>query len=424
MKLLSSKRVIIVGGGFAGVNFAQNIAGNDNFQITLIDANNYNYFPPLLYQVATGFLAPSDISYPFRKLFRHRNIQFRMGKLLRIDPDNKICYLDNGELAYDFLVLAHGAKSNFFGNALVEKNALPMKTVDDALSMRNVLFTNLEKATVTTDLEERKKLLTIVVAGGGPTGVEVAGMLAEMRKYIYKKDYPELPPSEATIMLVDGSPNVLNPMSEKSHKNAKTILENLGVTVILNTTVTGYDGEAVILSNGSIIPSKTLIWASGVTANTLPGIPQSSLGRQNRILVNEFNQVLGLSDIYAIGDIALLTSDKAYPNGHPQLAQPAIQQGNNLARNLKKLANLKPMKPFVYFDRGDMAVIGRNKAVIDLFKNKVHFTGIIAIFSWLFIHLISLVNYRNKLKTLYNWIAAYISRDQALRIIFKTKLLD
>ena len=421
MKLQSPKKIIIVGGGFAGVNFAQAIAGNDNFQITLIDANNYNYFPPLLYQVATGFLAPSDISYPFRKLFRHRNINFRMGKLLRIDPDKKIGYLDNGELEYDYLVLANGAKSNFFGNSQVEKNALPMKTVDDALTMRNALFANLEKATVATDSEERQRLLTIVVAGGGPTGVEVAGMLAEMRKYIYKKDYPELSVSEATITLVDGSPNVLNPMSDQSHKDAKTILEDLGVNVILNTTVTGYDGNAVSLSNGTIVPSKTLIWASGVTANTLPGIPSTALGRQNRILVNKFNQVLGLSDVYAIGDIALLTSDKAYPNGHPQLAQPAIQQGKNLANNLKNLINTKPMKPFVYFDRGDMAVIGRNKAVVDLFKNKIHFKGVLAIFSWLFIHLISLVNYRNKLKTLYNWVAAYISRDQALRIIFKTK---
>lgn len=414
-------KIVVVGGGFAGVNFAQKICGNKNFQVTLVDVNNYNYFPPLLYQVATGFLTPSDISYPFRKLFRYNNVRFRMGKVIGIDTVNQICILDNGELKYDYIVLAQGAKSNFFGNEAVEANAVPMKTMTDALELRNTLFANLEKATITTSRKERDKLLTIVIAGGGPTGVEVAGMLAEMKKYIYRKDYPEFDTGEASIFLIDGSPAVLNPMSEKSHEDAKEVLENLGVVVILNTRVTNFDGDTVSLSDGTSIQTKTLIWASGVIANTLAGIPQASIGRQNRILVNEYSEVQGLANVFAIGDIALMTNDAAYPNGHPQLAQPAIQQGKRLANNLKRKVNGKPMKAFVYFDRGDMAVIGRNRAVVDLFKNRFHMSGFLALMSWLFIHLVSLVNYRNKLKTFYNWAAAYISRDQALRIIFRSK---
>ena len=415
----SPKKVLIVGGGFAGVHLVQHLSSNKKYQITLVDTNNYNFFPPLLYQVATGFLVPSDISYPFRKLFRRERMNFRMGKVQRVDLEKRICHLDNGELEYDYLVFACGAKTNFFGNEQIEANAVPMKSVEDALVMRNTLFANLEKAAIARTLGERKKLLTMVVAGAGPTGVEVAGMLAEMEKYIFRKDYPELSETEISIYLVDGQGAVLSPMSVKTHADAKSILERLGVTVILDTRVIAYDGEIVTLSNGMEIPTKTLIWASGITGNTFEGIPETSLGRQNRMIVNAFNEVQGLTGVYAIGDIALMTTDGAYPNGHPQQAQPAIQQGKHLAKNFKAMAAGKSLQEFVYFDKGDMAVIGRYKAVVDLFKGRMHISGIIALFTWLFIHLISLVNYRNKLRTLYNWVAAYISRDQAFRIIFR-----
>lgn len=419
MSFESPKKIVIVGGGFAGINLAQNMCHDKNYQITLIDSNNYNFFPPLLYQVATGFLAPSDISYPFRKLFRSERIRFRMGKVLRIDTDRHVCILDNGEVSYDFLVIASGAKTNFFGNKEIEERSVPMKTVEDALKMRNILFNHIEQATIAETPEERKKLLTIVVAGAGATGVEVSGMLAEMKNYIYKKDYPELSSSEASIYLVDGLGKVLGPMSTKTHAEAQKILENLGVQVVLNTLVSSYDGELVKLSNGTEIPTKILIWASGITANTFEGIPETSLGRAKRIITNSFHEVDGLKDVYAIGDIALMAHEEVYPNGHPQQAQPAIQQGIHLAKNFKAIARGKELTVFNYYDKGDMAVIGRNHAVVDLFKGRLHISGFLALFAWLFIHLISLVNYRNKLKTLYNWAGAYISRDQALRLIFR-----
>ncbi|MFA6083942.1 NAD(P)/FAD-dependent oxidoreductase [Mucilaginibacter sp.] len=418
----TAKKIVVIGGGFAGVNFAQNVAKNKNYRVTLVDKNNYNYFPPLLYQVSTSFLEPSSISYPFRKLFRKDHISFRMGEPVKVDPTSKTVYLKDGEISYDYLVFATGAKTNFFGNENIEKNAIPMKTIDDGLRMRNALLKTLEQATITPDPAERKKMLTIVVAGGGPTGVEVSGMLAEMKNYIFKKDYPELINQPGGIYIVDGSPNLLGAMSEKTHKEAYKVLTNLGVKVKLNTRVSDYIDGKITLSNGEVIESKTLIWAAGITANTFEGIPVTSLGAGKRMITDQYNKVQGLDDIYAIGDSAILTTDAAYPTGHPQIAQVAIQQGKALANNFIAMAKGKPLKPFKYFDKGDMAIIGRNHAVVDLFKHKLHFSGIIALFIWLFIHLISLVNYRNKLQTLYNWAVSYISRDQSYRMIFRSGL--
>ena len=414
------KKIVIIGGGFAGINLAEQVAKNKNYEVTLLDKNNYNYFPPLLYQVATSFLDPSDISYPFRKLFRNKRINYRMAEVLKIDPSSQTVHLTNEELKYNYLVFASGARINFFGMENVEKNAMPMKTIDDALKMRNALLQTMEQASMTKDLAERKKMLTIVIAGGGPTGVEVAGMLAEMKKNIFLKDYPELKGTPGGIYIVDGGPNLLGPMSQKTHQEAYKVLSELGVKVKLNTQVKDYDKNTVTLSNGETIEAKTLIWAAGITANTFEGIPETSLGVGRRMITDEFNKVIGLENIYAIGDASVQITDERYPKGHPQLAQVAIQQGRNLAKNFNAIQKGHSLSPFKYFDKGDMAIIGRNKAVVDLFKNRLHIGGILALFMWLFIHLISLVNYRNKLKTLYNWATAYLSKDQSLRMIFRS----
>jgi NADH dehydrogenase len=414
------KKIVIVGGGFAGINLAEQVAKNKNYQVILLDKNNYNYFPPLLYQVATSFLDPSDISYPFRKLFRNKRISYRMAEVVKIDHINQTVHLTDEELTYDYLVFASGARINFFGMENVQQNAIPMKTIDDALRMRNTLLQTMEQAAMTHDMAERKKLLTIVIAGGGPTGVEIAGMLAEMKKNVFLKDYPELRGTPGGIYIVDGGKNLLGPMSDKTHQEAYKILSELGVKVKLNTQVKDFDKNKVTLSTGETIEAKTLIWAAGITANTFEGIPETSLGIGKRMITDEFNKVSGVENVYAIGDASVQITDERYPKGHPQLAQVAIQQGRNLAKNFIAIQKGQQLSTFKYFDKGDMAIIGRNKAVVDLFKNKLHIGGIMALFMWLFIHLISLVNYRNKLKTLYNWGTAYISKDQSLRMIFRS----
>lgn len=416
----SVKHIVILGGGFAGVNFATQALKNHQYQITLIDKNNYNYFPPLLYQVSTSFLDPASISYPFRKMFRGKKINFRMGEVLKVDPENHTVYLNDGEVQYDFLVIATGARINYFGNESIQKNALPMKTIDDALRMRNALLKRLEMATTTQDPAERKKLLNVVVAGGGPTGVEISGMLAELKKFILVKDYPELKNNPGEIYIVDGGENLLAQMSSKSHEKAYRALSELGVKVKLSTRVLDFENDQVRLSTGEIIESKTLIWAAGITAVMIEGIPESSLGVGKRIMTDEFNKVIGIENIYAIGDSSIQTTDIDYPKGHPQLAQVAIQQGLTLANNFNSMANGWALKAFKYNDKGDMAIIGRNTAVVDLFKKKVFLKGFPALFVWLFIHLMSLVNYRNKFRTFWNWLEAYLSRDQSLRTIFRS----
>jgi len=414
------KKIIVVGGGFAGLNFVQRLFRNKDYQVTLVDKNNYNYFTPLLYQVATSFLDPSSISYPFRKLLRNKGIHFRMAELLRVDPANKTIHLNDGELPYDHLVFAAGTKTNFFGNDRIREKAISLKGIDDALYIRNELMKTMEKAVIEKDPAERRKLLTMVVAGGGPTGVEVVGMLAEMRKYIMGKDYPELKGAEGAIHIADGSPVLLAPMSDKTHEEAFKILTKLGVEIKLNTRVTSYEDNIVSFSDGESIGAATLIWAAGVTAHTFEGIPATSLGAGNRMITDVYNKVKGLDNVWAIGDISIQATDPVYPKGHPQLAQPAIQQGKTLARNFLSMAKGRPMKPFKYFDRGDMAIIGRNKAMADLLKHKLHLSGFLGLLGWLFIHLISLVNYNNKVKTLYSWLVAYLTRDQALRMIFRS----
>lgn len=416
------KHVVVIGGGFAGLNFIRHLAENKRYRITLVDMNNYNYFTPLLYQVATSFLEPSSISYPFRKLFTGKGVQFRLASVLKVDTKENTLFLSNGEqLQYDLLVFAAGTETNFFGNESIKQNAVFLKSIDDALFMRNELIRLFEKAAIEKDPVEREKLLTIVIAGGGPTGVEVAGMLGEMKKTLIGKEYPELKNAPINIHVIEGAPTVLTAMSKRTHERAAEALKQLGVHVKLNTLVTSFKDEQVHLSDGTVIDAKTLLWTAGVVARTFDGIDATSLGKGRRMVTDAYNRVQGYQNIFAIGDISIQFTDQDYPNGHPQLAQPAIQQGKTLAVNLLRLAKGKQLRPFKYFDRGDMAIIGRKFAVADLFKHKVHLGGLLGLISWLFIHVISLVNYNNKIKTLYNWGVAYITSDQALRMIFQTE---
>jgi len=420
-KLNMAKKLVIVGGGFGGVNLALHLKNDPGFLITLVDKNNYNFFPPLIYQVATGFLENSNISYPFRKLFRkYSNIQFRLGELIRVDPTTHTIELNNGKLTYDYLVFATGAVSNYFGMENIRLHSIPMKNVNDALNMRNTLLQRLELATITTDPAERKKLLNIVVAGGGPTGVEVSGMLADLRIHSFPKDYPELRGTGAEIYLVDGGEHLLAPMSTASQQDTYAALEKMGVKIKLQARVKDFVDDKVFLSNGEIIETRNLIWTAGVTAMMFDGIPPISYGKSRRMLTDPFNKVVDLEDIYAIGDTCMQTHESAYPDGHPQLAQVSIQQARLLAENFKSLRQGKELKPFHYHDKGTLAIIGRNKAVADLPHN-VHFKGFIAWFIWLFVHLFSLIDYRNRLKTFFNWMVAYIYKDQSLRFIVRPR---
>lgn len=414
----AAKHVVVVGGGFAGVNLVKELSKNEQFHVTLVDKNNYNFFPPLIYQVSAGFLEPSNISYPFRKLFRSKkNVGFRMAQFLRVEPAENKIVTSNGDVHYDYLVFATGTQSNFFGLENVMKHAVPMKTINDAIELRNYLLQVAEKATITESEEERKKLLTIVVAGGGPSGVEISGILAEMRHSVVKKDYPELREKLWRLYLVDSGEHVLGPMSTKSQNYTQKSLEKLGVKVMLKTQVKDYVDNEVLLGDGNKIATATLIWTAGVIAVELPGIPKEVVGRGRRVMVDEFNKVQGTNNIYAIGDCSLQTTDKNFPGGHPQLAQVAIQQGVNLAKNLSNSLRNREWKPFSYKDKGSMAIIGRNKAVADI--GKLHFNGLFAAGIWAVIHIWSLINYRNRIKTFFNWTSAYLTRDLALRFIFR-----
>lgn len=413
-------KIVIIGGGFAGINLALDLANKDQFEVTLVDKNNYNFFPPLIYQVATAFLEPSSISYPFRKLFSGKdNLHFRLGELLKVLPAEKKIVLNNGELDYDYLVFATGAETNYFGMENVKAKAIPMKTLDDAIEMRNKLLQQMEQAAICTDPEETKRLLTIVIAGGGPTGVEVSGMFAEMRNGILRKEYPELAGKGSEIYLVDGGHALLSPMSEKSQKNTYDDLSKLGVKIMLNCHVKDYVDDKVIFDNGQEIDTKNLIWAAGVTAKVFEGIPTESYGRGRRMIVDEHNKVQGVEGIYAIGDTCIQQSDPNFTGGHPQVAQVAIQQGKKLAKNFRRITEGKAPEPFTYFDKGSMAIIGKNKAVVDLPKPKIHVQGFFAWLIWLFIHLLSLITYRNRIRTFYNWMIAYLTKDQSLRMIIK-----
>ena len=413
-------KIVIIGGGFAGINLARNLAGNKNFDVTLVDKNNYNFFPPLIYQVATAYLEPSSISYPFRKYFSGAdNIKFRLGELVSVNMAENKAILNNGELTYDRLVFATGAETNYFGMESVRKNSIPMKTLNDAIEMRNKLLQRMERAAICKNSKERRKYLNIVVAGGGPTGVEVSGMFAEMRNGVLRREYPELATSISNIYLIDGGDALLGPMSKKSQQDTYDALTKMGVIIKLNTRVVDYIDDTVHLHTGETIVAKNLIWAAGVSAKVFDDIPVESYGPGKRMTVDAYNKVAFTGNIYALGDTCLQMTDEDWPKGHPQVAQVAIQQGVNLAKNFKNEVKGKALKPFKYNDKGSMAIIGKNKAVADIPNPKMHFKGFIAWAMWLFIHLVSLISYRNRVTTFYNWMTAYFSKDNSLRMIIR-----
>lgn len=413
-----AKKIIIIGGGFAGLSIVKKMVHNKHFEVTLVDANNYHYFTPLLYQVSTAFVEPSNISYPFRRLFQGwTNIRFFLGKLKRVIPETNTIETDNGNLKYDYLVLAMGTQTNFFGNENIMNNALPMKTIDEALNIRNHILLHLEKAVRSTSLLDKEKYANIVIAGGGPTGVEMAGMIAEMRHNLASRDYPDDNQKVSNIYLVNGTATLLNPMSKNAQDKAYEVLTKLGVKILLNTQVKDYVNDEVILSNGEKILSSTLIWASGVIARQVNGLPNEVISTGKRIIVDEINRVKGFENIFAIGDQCLQTVDKKYPNGHPQLAQVAIQQGKLLAENLNRLSRNKPTKAFTYHNKGSMAIISKYRAVVDLPQG--FFNGIFAWMVWLFVHIIPIVGLRNKMKLAFNWFCSFITNDPALRLIIR-----
>lgn len=413
-----NKKVVVVGGGFAGHNFIKTLSKDHQFDITLVDKNNYHFFPPLLYQVATAFIEPSNISYPFRRMFEGKqNLRFHYGSLLKINMADNSIETDSGMLDYDYLVLSIGTETNYFGMDNVKQKAKPMKSIDDAINLRNHLLLNMEKAVVTQDKIERDKLLNIVIAGGGPSGVEIAGMLAEMGQHIATKEYPEITDLKARIHLIDASPNLLGPMSKTAQKDAFKVLSKLGVQIKLNTAVKNYLDGNVLMADGTSIATYSLIWTSGVTGEEVTGLPADVIGHGRRILVDEYNKVKGTQNIFALGDICLQTTDKNYPHGHPQLAQVAIQQGKTLAANFKKMAAHKPLKPFKYDNKGSMAIISKYNAVADL--PKVSFTGFFAWLIWLFVHIIPLVGFRNKVKIAFNWFWSFITNNPTLRLIIR-----
>jgi NADH:ubiquinone reductase (H+-translocating) len=414
------KKVVVVGGGFAGINVVQALAKEKNLMITLVDKNNYHFFPPLLYQVSTAFIEPSNISYPFRRLFQEKeNIRFHLGSLIKVDSEKNEIETDTGVLSYDYLVLALGTETNYFGMQNVKQDSLPMKTIDEALNLRNQLLLNMEKAVKERDQRKRDSYLNIVIAGGGPTGVELAGMLAELGQNIAVKEYPEIQDFKSHLYLIDAGPVLLAPMSKKAQVEATEVLEKLGVHIILNTAVKDYVDGQVILADGRTIETCSLIWASGVVAREVPGLPKEIIGRGRRIMVDEFNRVQGTSNIFALGDLCLQTSDKAFPNGHPQVAQVAIQQGEQLAKNFRRIMNREPLKPFVYNDKGSMAIIAKYKAVADL--PRFTFKGFFAWLVWLFIHIIPLIGFRNKVKLAFSWFWSFVTNDPTLRLIIRPK---
>ena len=412
------KKVVIIGAGFAGLKLAYKLSRH-NFQVVIIDKNNYHQFQPLFYQVATAGLAPGDISFPLRKAFKNiHNVHVRMASLVEIRPEQNEVITSAGSVGYDYLVLAMGGDTNFFGNEGIRKHSIPMKSVSEALFIRNKIIYNYESALNTSDTLERQALMSIVVAGGGPTGVELAGALAEMKRFILPKEYPTLDFSQMNVFLLEGSPRLLNGMSQKAGEKALRFLERLGVKVFLNTMVKDYDGMNIELAEGTRLQSKTLLWAAGIVANPVKGLPEAEFTKGNRIKVDVYNRVEGYNNIFAIGDLAGMITDE-YPNGHPQVAQVAIQQAKNLAFNLNHEASSGFSKKFSYKDRGSMATIGKKLAVVDLPFLK--FDGFIAWMVWLFVHLMAIVGVKNKINVFLNWAWNYLSLDPSLRLLIRPK---
>ncbi len=410
------KKIVIAGAGFAGLRLARKLRKTD-FYITLLDKHNFHQFQPLFYQIATSGLEPSSISFPLRKIFQHsKNVHIRLCEITEIQSENNILKTSVGDFGYDILVLALGADTNFFGMKNIKEKALGMKTTPEAMRIRNLILKNFEDALVTTDESTRLAMMNITIVGGGPTGVELAGALSEMRKFVLPEDFPELDFSKMNIYLLEAGSKLLGAMSEKSQNKVLNYLQNLGVEVMLNAQVKDFDGTNIYL-NDKQIHAKTLIWAAGVSANTVSGLSQESITRGNRLKTNRFNLVEAYENTYALGDMAYMT-EPDFPNGHPQVAQTAIQQADNLAKNLLNIQKNKPLNQFLYKDLGAMATVGRNLAVVDLKKMK--FSGTIAWFLWLFVHLMAIVGVKNRVFIFVNWVVSYFTYDQSLRLILQT----
>lgn len=402
-------RIVIIGGGFAGMNVAKNLKQIDA-QVVLVDKNNFHTFQPLLYQVATAGLEPDSVTYPLRKIFNHFNdFYVRIASAKSIDSDNNRLITDKGDIDYDYLVIATGAETNYFGNKQIEHYSMPMKSIREALDLRSVILQNFEEALITNDIEERQKLMNIVIVGGGPTGVELAGALAELKKWILPNDYPDLDFRQMTVHLIEGQDRLLAAMSKEASQKSEGFLLDMGVQIWLNTFVEDFNGEVVNTSTKKQLPAKTLIWAAGVKGSPIEGIESD---RSGRIPVDETLKVIGMDNVFIVGDLAAIQG-----NPQPMLASVACQQGEFLAKNLKLVLSKKPLKEFAYNDKGTMATIGRNKAVVDLPNFK--FQGRIAWYAWMFIHLMLLVGFRNRLIALTNWIWNYINYDSGIRLIIR-----
>lgn len=411
------KRVVIIGGGFAGLKLAMSLR-RSGMQVVLVDKNNFHQFPPLIYQVATAGLYPSSISFPYRKIFEDRKeYAFRMAKLRSIDQENNTIQTSIGKLEYDYLVLAHGATTNYFGNENIKLGAMPMKTVAQSMGLRNALLSNFERSVTCSTVQEKEELLNVVIVGGGPSGVELAGAIAEMKNYILPKDYPDMETKRMHVYLIQADNRLLPAMSAKASAKAEKFLKKLGVDVLLYKRVVDYKDNKVFLSDGMTIPTRTFIWVCGVKAHSVKGLNPDQLGPLNRVIVDEYNRVKGSNNIFAIGDISImLDKDGDFPKGHPMMAQPAIQQAANLAKNLKSIVKGKDnLKAFKYRDLGSMATIGRNKAVADIFGLKV--SGIFAWALWMLVHLRSILGVRNKIAVLLEWSWGYFTYDRSNRMI-------
>lgn len=410
-------RIVILGGGFGGIALAKQLK-NKKVQVVLLDQHNYHNFQPLMYQVATGGLEAGSIAYPIRKVIQeYDDFYFRLTKVQEIDTANKKIIAEIGELSYDYLVIATGSKTNFFGNKEIMRNSMSMKTIPQALNIRSFILENFEQAVLTTDVVDQNSLINFVLVGGGPTGVELAGALAEMKKAILQKDYPDLDISKMQINLIQSGDRILNTMSEKSSAAAEQFLVDLGVKIWKNVRVTNYDGRTITTNSDLVFDTATVIWTAGVQGAVVAGLNTNALvDKVERIRVNEFNQVKGYNDIFAIGDIASMeTTD--FPQGHPMMAQPALQQGALLGKNIIRFITNQKMEPFTYNDKGSMATIGRNKAVVDL--PNYHFSGVFAWFVWMFVHLFSLIGFKNKAVVFLNWVYNYIRFDREGRLIIR-----
>lgn len=410
-------RIIVIGGGFAGISFIKELR-REKVQIVLFDRHNYHTFQPLLYQVSTAGLEPDSIAYPLRKIFRkHTDFHFRLAEVEHINTKENSISTSIGSLSFDYLVIATGTRTNYFGNENIANYSMPMKTVPQALNIRSLILQNIEDADRAESESERLRFLNFVIAGAGPTGVELAGALAEFRKGILENDYPELDEDDMEVHLIEGQDRILPPMSEQVSKKAHHFLEKLGVKVHVGTLISDYDGTTVKTKDGKTFETATFIWAAGVTGAPISGINASAMvEKANRYKVDRFNKIEGFENLYALGDIALMQTED-FPKGHPQVAQPAIQQGKRLGKNFVKMLKGDKMDPFKYFDKGTMATVGRNKAVVDI--GKLHFGGAIAWFLWMFVHLWFLVGFRNRVITFFNWTYNYINFDKAARLIIR-----